>query len=109
MAWSERLYIAGFASVILVIFGSITWYHIVKIERFDLEANMTYLLATYHLDGSQAQRLRALEIEFHSREKRFGFLMPGDGAGDEHHRAISRLMSPEDGTRFLQAEAGRVR
>lgn len=109
MTRSERLQLAGSAAVVLAIVGGITWYHIVKIGQYDIDANLDYLISTYHLDGSQAQRLRALEIEFHSRDKRFGFLMPGDGAGDDHHRAISRLMSPQEGIRFLETEADRVR
>ena len=109
MTRGERLQIAGFATAVLAIVGGITWYHVVQVGRYDLDSNMSYLLTAYHLDQSQAQQVRELETEFHSRDKRFGFLVPGNGASDEHHRAISHLMNPEDGIRFLKNEAGQVR
>ncbi len=109
MTRGEKFQLAGAAIAVMAIFASITWYHLAKVERYDVESNVRYLAATYHLDESQARRLRTLEVEFHGRDKRFGFLVPGDGAGDEHHRAISQLMSPEDASRFLETEAGKVR
>lgn len=105
----ERLQLAAGVLAVAAILLAITWYHVVKIERYGLDANVQYVAGEYHLDADQAQRLRTLEAEYHGRNKHLGFLTPGDGASEEHHRAVSRCMDPEQARRFLVAEAGRVR
>lgn len=109
MTRGQQLQIIGLVVVVGAIYGVSIWYHAVKIGRYDLDSNVDYLVATYHLDAEQARGLRALETDFHSRGKRFGFLVPGDGNSEAHHRALSQCMDPDQATRFMAEEAGRVR
>jgi len=57
----------------------------------------------YHLNDGQVERIKQIEIDFHGNGSPFS--IKPTRARDEkhrHHEEISRLMSPEDGARFMK-------
>lgn len=59
---------------------------------------------TYHLSDEQAQKTIQIELDFHGNGSPFS-MKERPAAEDirRHHEKISQLMSPDDGTRFMQA------
>ena len=59
---------------------------------------------TYHINDEQAERIKQIELDFHGNGSPFT-IKPSRTGEDKHrhHEEISRLMSPEDGARFMRA------
>jgi hypothetical protein len=59
---------------------------------------------TYHINDEQAERIKQIELTFHGNGSPFS--IKSTRTRDEkhrHHEEVSRLMSPEDGARFMKA------
>jgi len=59
---------------------------------------------TYHINDEQAERIKQIELDFHGSGSPFS-IKPAHTRDEKHrhHEEISRLMSPEDGARFMRA------
>jgi hypothetical protein len=59
---------------------------------------------TYHINDEQAARIKQIELDFHGNGSPFSFRPTFNREENlRHHENISRLMSPEDGARFMKA------
>jgi hypothetical protein len=63
--------------------------------------------AEFHLTPEQAERMRAIERNFHGTGN--PFTLPSHTAEEvrAHHWEIASVMNPSDGERFLNAQEGR--
>ncbi|MFO1486386.1 MAG: hypothetical protein U1F71_23690 [Verrucomicrobiaceae bacterium] len=100
---SDKLKIFGF--IFLFFVAPTLFWHFYSIHH--QEASVTKTVeewkSIYHLDDSQAARIKQIELDFHSSGSPFDFKAPS--TKDEkrrHHEQISSLMPPEDGVRFMQ-------
>ena len=59
--------------------------------------------STYHINDEQAERIKQIELDFHGNGSPFS-IKPTRSKEEKHrhHEEISRLMSPEDGARFMK-------
>jgi hypothetical protein len=59
--------------------------------------------STYHINDEQAERIKQIELDFHSTGSPFS-IKPTRSKEEKHrhHEEISRLMSPEDGAHFMK-------
>lgn len=72
-------------------------------ERAALHRMLMEWTASYHLTAEQAEHIRQLELEFHGNGNPFTSRDSGTPEeNDAHHLEISRVMNPEDGTRFVK-------
>lgn len=57
----------------------------------------------YHLEPSKVERIKEMEITFHGNGSLFSIKgQPDREQNHQHHLEISRLMSAEDGERFMK-------
>ena len=58
---------------------------------------------TYHINDGQADHIKQIELDFHGNGSPFS-IKPAHTRDEKHrhHEEISRLMSPEDGARFMK-------
>lgn len=79
------------------------------IHQHDRELNrqMERWRKSYHLTEPQVTKIRELELIFHGNGNPFAFRgKPTRQELDQHHAAISQVMPPVDGTRFLTDRNG---
>jgi hypothetical protein len=80
-----------------------------SIERHEmaLDHKLTKWQSVYHLDDGQKAEIKRIENEFHGRGNPLAVRKDHSPAEvREHHLTISKVMKPEDGSRFLHAMEG---
>jgi hypothetical protein len=101
---SDKLKLAAWSAVaLLVFFGFI---HLVgtRTQAAALDRRIERWRIDYHVDNEQAVGLRAIENGFHGSGNPFTLPAHTMDEVHEHHRALARVMNPEDGARFLAAQ-----
>lgn len=73
-------------------------------QRAALNRMLASWTVSYHLTPEQADRIREIELNFHGNGNPFTSRESGTPEeNDAHHLEVSRVMSPEDGARFIKA------
>ena len=58
----------------------------------------------YHIDDNAAEQIKQIELDYHGNGSPFTIKPLRSGYENHlHHAGISRLMSEEDGARFMKA------
>lgn len=100
----DGLYLLGIPIVLLGIIALPL--HIVSTAQQNASVSRTVAKwkTTYHISDEQAARIKEIELDFHGNGSPFS-LRPIFSPEEKHrhHEEISRLMSPEDGARFMKA------
>jgi hypothetical protein len=97
---------AALIGIPLVLFGIIALLlHLVATaqQNASVTRTVTKWKTTYHISDDQAARIKQIELDFHGNGSPFSFrpvFTPEEK--HRHHEEISRLMSPEDGARFMK-------
>jgi hypothetical protein len=95
----------------IAIFAAITFVYVsgtVEKHSMALDRTLSKWQSLYHLDESQIAEIKRLEIEFHGTGNPLAISKEHSPAEiHEHHVTISKVMKPEDGSRFLEAMEGR--
>ncbi len=88
-----------FAGLVLLFhFGS------VRQQKANVTKTVQNWKSIYHLDDSVAEQIRQIELEYHGNGSPLSLSVNQDRATRyQHHEAISKLMSPENGARFMRA------
>ncbi|RBP38602.1 hypothetical protein DES53_111121 [Roseimicrobium gellanilyticum] len=104
MTLSDKLLAFGIPGVI---FGSLIYILISgNIEKHSmvLDRTLSKWQSLYHLDEGQKAEIKRIEVEFHGKGNPFAVRTEHSREEiREHHVSISKVMKPEDGSRFLEA------
>ena len=71
-----------------------------------IESTLARWRVTYHLDDDQVRRIRSMETQFHAGWNPFNHPVHTPAETQEHHLAISRVMTSEDAAYFLKNTEG---
>lgn len=90
--------------LLFFVFLTLFWYfHSVYQQDLSVSKTIEEWKTIYHITDSQAEHIKQIELDFHGSKSPFD--IKGNRTSDEkylHHEEISRLMSPEDGARFMK-------
>lgn len=105
MGWNgwDKLKAFGYPAVA---FGVVIWLFIigcVQQQSAHVDERLARWKKKYHLSDEQVVRLREIERNFHGSGNPFTSIgSPSPEEVAEHHRGMSKLMSPDDGRHFLE-------
>ena len=96
--------IFGFLLLILVFPAVFLHIHSINQQTASVSRTVAKWKTTYHINDEQAERIKQIELDFHGNGSPFN-IKPARSRDEKHrhHEEISRLMSPEDGARFMKA------
>lgn len=104
LSWRDKAIIFGFLLLLLVFPAVFLHIHSVNQQTASVTRTVTKWKTTYHINDEQAERIKQIELDFHGNGSPFS-IKPAHTRDEKHrhHEEISRLMSPEDGARFMKA------
>lgn len=104
LSWRDKAFIFGFLLLLLVFPVVFLHIHSVNQQTASISKTVTKWKTTYHINDEQAERIKQIELDFHGNGSPFN-IKPTRAREEKHrhHEEISRLMSPEDGARFMKA------
>jgi len=100
----DKAALIGIPAVLLGIIALLLHVVATTQQNASVTRTVTKWKTTYHIDDGQAGRIKQIELDFHGNGSPFSFrptFTPEEK--HRHHEEISRLMSPEDGARFMKA------
>lgn len=100
----EKAVIFGLPLLLLMFPVIFLHVHSVNRQTASVTRTVTKWKTTYHINDEQAARIKQIELDFHGNGSPFS-IKPTRTRDEKHrhHEEISRLMSPEDGARFMKA------
>lgn len=107
MSLKDKLHIWAWIAVIpTMLFGWGYYYTTAQAARH-LDQTIKRWRTDFHLSPEQAERIRAIERNFHGSGN--PFTLPSHTVEEVrlHHGEIAAAMNPADGERFLNAQEGR--
>jgi hypothetical protein len=100
----DKLYFIGIPILLLGIVALLLHVGSTAQQNAAVTRTVTKWKTTYHFAEGQAERIKQIELDFHGNGSPFR-IKPTRSKEEKHchHEEISRLMSPEDGARFMKA------
>ncbi|MHB1077925.1 MAG: hypothetical protein ACYC67_00895 [Prosthecobacter sp.] len=101
---ADKLKIIGFLILFFVVPTLLWHFYSIHLQEASISKTVEEWKTIYHINDEQAARIKKIELDFHGNGSPFSFsrvLRPGEK--HHHHEGISRLMSTEDGARFMKA------
>ena len=100
----DKAIVIGFLLLLLVFPAVFLHIHSFNKQTASISRTVTKWKTTYHINDAQAELIQQIELDFHGNGSPFS-IKPAHTRDEKHrhHEEISRLMSPEDGARFMKA------
>ena len=102
-ARADKLKVIAFLLLFFVAPMLFWHFHAIHLQAASVSKTVEEWKTLYHITNSQAERIKQIELDFHGSGSPFsiqGHRMPDEK--HRHHTEISRLMSPDDGARFMK-------
>lgn len=104
LAPRDKAMLFGVPILFLAIPALILHFFFIHQQTAAVSKTVTKWKTTYHINDEQAARIKQIELDFHGNGSPFSFRPTFNREENlRHHENISRLMSPEDGARFMKA------
>ena len=99
----DKAMLIGVPIVLLAVPALVLHFSAIHQQTASVTRTVTKWKTTYHINDEQVERIKQIELDFHGNGSPFS-IKPARNKDEKHrhHEEISRLMSPEDGARFLQ-------
>jgi hypothetical protein len=103
-ALRDKVMLIGVPILLLAIPALVLHFSSIHQQTTSISKTVTKWKTTYHITDEQAERIKQIELDFHGSGSPFS-IKPAHTRDEKHrhHEEISRLMSPEDGARFMRA------
>ena len=103
-ALRDKAMLIGFLLLLLVFPAVFLHIHSFNKQTASIAKTVEGWKTTYHINDGQADHIKQIELDFHGNGSPFS-IKPAHTRDEKHrhHEEISRLMSPEDGARFMRA------
>jgi hypothetical protein len=100
----DKAMLIGVPILLLAIPAFVLHFSSIHQQTTSISKTVTKWKTTYHITDEQAERIKQIELDFHGSGSPFS-IKPAHTRDEKHrhHEEISRLMSPEDGARFMRA------
>ena len=100
----DKAMLIGVPILLLAIPALVLHFSSIHQQTTSISKTVTKWKTTYHINDEQAERIKQIELDFHGNGSPFS-IKPARTREEKHrhHEEISRLMSPEDGARFMEA------
>jgi hypothetical protein len=111
LAPRDKAMLIGVPILLLAIPALVLHFSSIHQQTTSISKTVTKWKTTYHINDEQAERIKQIELDFHGNGSPFS-IKPARTRDekDRHQVEISRLMSPEEGARFIKMmEAGNER
>ena len=111
LAPRDKALLIGVPILLLAIPALVLHFSSIHQQTTSISKTVTKWKTTYHINDEQAERIKQIELDFHGNGSPFS-IKPARTRDekDRHQVEISRLMSPEEGARFIKMmEAGNER
>ena len=104
LAPRDKALLIGVPILLLAIPALVLHFSSIHQQTTSISKTVTKWKTTYHITDEQAERIKQIELDFHGSGSPFS-IKPAHTRDEKHrhHEEISRLMSPEDGARFMRA------
>ena len=104
LAPRDKALLIGVPILLLAIPALVLHFSSIHQQTTSISKTVQIWKATHHINDAQAELIQQIEIDFHGNGSPFT-IKPSRTGEDKHrhHEEISRLMSPEDGARFMRA------
>ena len=103
-ALRDKAMLIGVPILLLAIPALVLHFSAIHQQTTSISKTVTKWKTTYHINDGQAELIQQIELDFHGNGSPFS-IKPARTRDEKHrhHEEISRLMSPEDGARFMRA------
>ena len=100
----DKAMLIGVPILLLAIPAFVLHFSSIHQQTTSISKTVTKWKTTYHITDEQAERIKQIELDFHGSGSPFS-IKPAHTRDEKHrhHEEISRLMSPEDGARFMKS------
>ena len=100
----DKAMLIGVPILLLAIPALVLHFSSIHQQTTSISKTVTKWKTTYHINDAQAELIQQIELDFHGNGSPFS-IKPAHTRDEKHrhHEEISRLMSPEDGARFMKA------
>lgn len=100
----DKAMLIGVPILLLAIPALVLHFSSIHQQTTSISRTVTKWKTTYHITDAQAELIQQIELDFHGNGSPFS-IKPARTRDEKHrhHEEISRLMSPEDGARFMRA------
>ena len=100
----DKAMLIGVPILLLAIPALVLHFSSIHQQTTSISKTVTKWKTTYHIKDAQAELIQQIELDFHGNGSPFS-IKPARTREEKHrhHEEISRLMSPEDGARFMEA------
>lgn len=104
LAPRDKAMLIGVPILLLAIPALVLHFSAIHQQTASISKTVTKWKTTYHINDAQAELIQQIELDFHGNGSPFS-IKPSRTRDEKHrhHEEISRLMSPEDGARFMRA------
>jgi len=104
LSWRDKAIVFGFLLLLLVFPAVFLHIHSINQQTASISKTVQKWKTTYHINDEQAERIKQIELDFHGNGSPFS-IKPTRNRDEKHrhHEEIRRLMSAEDGVRFMKA------
>ena len=100
----DKAMLIGLLILLLAIPALVLHFSSIRQQTASISRTVTKWKTTYHINDAQAELIQQIELDFHGNGSPFS-IKPTRSKEEKHrhHEEISRLMSPEDGARFMKS------
>ncbi len=104
LSLNDKAILIGFLLLLLGLPAVFLHIHSINQQSASVSKTVEKWKTTYHISDEQAADIKKIELDFHGSGSPFS-IKPARTHEEKHrhHEEISRLMSPEDGARFMKA------